>query len=131
MDLSSPLPSSALLSSDKGSRPQLIVYKGLNVKCFSCGFLGHLRMACPKISHLEVNFPSYRSVDMQLASTRPSVPSPPLSNALAGVPEGHASSCLAFAGSSLNLIPRSLLKETEEVHRDSGALATLIKKGMV
>ncbi|KAH9325620.1 hypothetical protein KI387_005798, partial [Taxus chinensis] len=40
-------------------------------------------------------------------------------------------SVLAISGPSMNLTPRSLLKETKEVHKDSEVLASLIKEGMV
>ncbi|KAH9314300.1 hypothetical protein KI387_022927, partial [Taxus chinensis] len=131
MDFFSPFPSSVNLSSTRGSRPQLIDYEGLHVKCFSCGNLGHLRKVFPANFKKSVNLPPPRPMDVLLIPDRSFVPSLPLISEKYGVPAGQSMLVLAISSSSLNLTPRSLLKEKKEVHRDSRVLASLIKEGMV
>ncbi|KAH9295167.1 hypothetical protein KI387_038755, partial [Taxus chinensis] len=59
------------------------------------------------------------------------LPPPSSNNVVEGVLEGLGISLFPLARLSKNLTPCSLLKETEEVHKDSGALASLIKEGIM
>ncbi|KAH9288491.1 hypothetical protein KI387_032608, partial [Taxus chinensis] len=130
MDLSSPLPCSFSLKSVRGSWSQAIDYEGLNVKCLYCGKLGHMRKDCPIKVKKASGHPPPQAEDSQ--------PTPESSNGIpfsqvcpkVGDHPGSSSVVLAITGPSKELSPHSLLKETEEVHRDSGELVSLIREGM-